>query len=391
MIFSQRTRWARVPNALTLALGAHRAAGRPVLDLTEANPTRVHLPFPEALSLGLQQLASPTVGQYSPEPFGAWRTREAVTEYYRARGVAVDPARVVLTASTSEAYGWLFKLLCDPGDEVLVPQPSYPLFDDLAKLEGVGVVPVPHRWSGFRWELDPEELARAVTARTRAVLVVHPNNPTGALLDTDALSALVGVCARHGLALVCDEVFGDYLHAPRSDAVGTLAAHGAVLTFTLSGLSKVVCQPQLKLGWVVLSGPAGAVSEALARLELLADCYLSVGAPVQAAAPALLAARPAVQAVVTARLRRNLAALQRAVTRELPWTVLPVEAGWYAVLRVPATRPEEERVTELLTAEGVLVSPGYFFDLPSDRHLVLSLLPAEEVFTEGLRRMLARV
>ncbi|MBI5512492.1 MAG: pyridoxal phosphate-dependent aminotransferase [Deltaproteobacteria bacterium] len=386
-MFSARTRWARSPNAVTLAL-RQRPEGPALLDLTEANPTRVDLAFPPELSHALLQLSTPMVHTYTPSPFGLDSAREAVAGYYGSRGLAVDPGRVLLTASTSEAYGWLFKLLCDPGDEVLVPQPSYPLFEDLATLEGVRVVPVPHRWTGFRWELDPDELERAVSPRTRAVLVVHPNNPTGALLDGDALGALTSVCARRGLALVCDEVFGDYLLAPRRGAVGSLATHREVLTFTLSGLSKVVCQPQLKLGWVVVSGPEEAVTEALARLELLADCYLSVGAPVMAAAPALLGAREAVQSVVLARLRRNLAALRAALGAGSPWTALPVEAGWYAVLRVPRTRPEEDRVCALVRDEGVLVSPGYFFELPADGYLVLSLLPREEVFDEGLRRAL---
>jgi alanine-synthesizing transaminase len=380
--WSRRLPWDEPENALARALRERR---EPFADLTETNPTRAGL----SPAIDPRTLCDARALRYEPHPKGLREAREAVAAYYaESRGAAVDPERIVLTASTSEAYSFVFKLLCDPGDEVLVPEPSYPLFGYLTSLEAVAIAAYPVRWDG-EWHLDPDALAQVVTARTRAVLVVSPGNPTGAYLKRDELARLSDVCARSGCALVCDEVFADFPQRPDARRVPTTAAHSAALTFTLSGLSKVCGLPQLKLGWCVVSGPPGEADAALARLELIADQYLSVGAPVQHAAASLLASRHAFQQRVLDRVRANLLALHRARADNAPWDVLPAEAGWSAILAVPAARSEEDLALSLLR-EGVLVHPGYFFDFPRGSHLVVSLLSSERDFARAAG-VLARV
>lgn len=362
-------------NALTSALAARRASGLPVLDLTESNPTQAGLLHDPQL---LQSLADPRALLYLPESKGLLLAREAIAAYYaESRGAAVDPERIVLTASTSEAYALLFKLLCDPGDTVLVPLPSYPLFDYLAALEGVRTVRYPLRWDG-EWHLDLAALrALFALARPRALLVVSPGNPTGAFLKRDERAALAELCAQSGCALISDEVFADFSRAPDVRRVETVAAFDDVDAFALSGLSKVAGLPQLKLGWCVATGPGAERN--VARLELIADTYLSVGTPVQLALPPLLAARHPFQRRLRARLEKNRAALLAARSPSAPWDVLPCEGGWSAILSVPRSRSEEDQALALL-ADGVLVHPGYFFDFPEGAHLVVSLLPEERAF-----------
>jgi aspartate/methionine/tyrosine aminotransferase len=311
-----------------------------------------------------------------------------VASYYAdSRGAAVDPDRIVLTASTSEAYALLFKLLCDPGDCVLVPEPSYPLFGYLTALESVRAVPYPLRWDG-EWHLDADAVAAAMTSAARAIVVVSPGNPTGAYLKEDELRALSHLCERNGCALLCDEVFADFPRVPDPRRVATAAAHEAVLTFTLSGLSKICGLPQLKLGWCAVSGPPGDVSGALARLELVADSYLSVGTPVQLAAASLLDLRHVFQRRVLARIEANLRALAQARDAGAGWDLIPAEAGWSAILAVPAAPSEEDWALRLLDS-GVLVQPGYFYDFPRGSHLVVSLLPPEAEFARAAQ-VLAR-
>jgi aspartate/methionine/tyrosine aminotransferase len=309
-------------------------------------------------------------------------------EYARA-GLQVPPSRVVLTASTSEAYSFLFKLLCDPGDEVLVPVPSYPLFDHLSRLDGVIVRSYPLQYHGTWW-VDVEALAEAIGPRTRAVLLVSPNNPTGSLLGREDLLAIARLSAAHNLALVGDEVFADYLLRPRQDRASVLDQDEA-LTFCLGGLSKSAGLPQLKLGWMAAGGPAPVVDAALGRLEIIADAYLSVSTPVQQAAGALIAAGREVRRLIQARIEQNLEALVDAASAASSCSVLRVEGGWSAVVHVPATRPEESLVLDLLERDGVLVHPGYFFDFPREAYLVVSLLPAPAAFRDGVGRMFARI
>jgi alanine-synthesizing transaminase len=349
-------------NALARALAARRG---PYVDLTVSNPTAAGLPV-EATSL-------PPAPLYQPHPRGLLPAREAVAAYH---GIG-DPERVVLCASTSEAYSWLFKLLCDAGDEVLIPQPSYPLFADLCALDSVRAAPYELRWDG-EWHLDV--VALRFSSRTRAVLVVSPGNPTGAFLKSDEREALAAVCREHRCALICDEVFAGHPAGPDARRVRTVAAHDDVLSFALSGLSKVAGLPQLKLGWLVASGPGW--EESVRRLELIADTYLSVSTPVQLAAPDLLARRHGFQRALNSRLAQNRAALAAARPSDAPWDVLRAEGGWSAILSVPRSRSEEEWALALLEA-GALVHPGYFFDFPSGAHLVISLLPDPQQFARG--------
>jgi aspartate/methionine/tyrosine aminotransferase len=384
-MFSRRTRWQRAPNRLARLLDEKRRAGVPFLDLTESNPTRAGLTPPADL---LGPLADPAGLAYEPAPLGLPVARRAVAADYLRRGLAVEADRIVLTASTSDAYAQLLKLLCDPGDRLLVPAPSYPLFDYLAGLEGVEVDRYPLRYDG-EWQLPVESLAAAATPRTRAVVLVSPGNPSGAYLKSSEAAPLIELCAERGWALLSDEVFADYSLAPDARRVASLAAcDPRALSFSLGGLSKSCGLPQVKLGWIAVGGPRELREEALARLEIVADSYLSVSTPAQLATPGFLARLPSLQAPIAARVRGNRSQLAAQVDGGSPASLLHAEGGWYAVLRVPATLPEEERACRLLDRRDVLVHPGYFFDFPDEAYLVLSLLSPPEAFAEGVRRIL---
>jgi aspartate/methionine/tyrosine aminotransferase len=383
-MFSSRLNWSLPPNPLSRLLAEKRASGAAILDLTESNPTAAGFKYPEDRILAA--LADPRSLCYEPEPAGIVAARAAVSGYYAGR---VDAERILLTASTSEAYALLFKLLADPGDEVLIPRPSYPLFEFLAALESVRVVAyplVPH--SG--WSIDFEILERKITPRTRAIVVVNPNNPTGSYLKKVELAALTRLGGKHNLAILCDEVFSDYALEHDARRVSSLVDQNEVLAFSLSGLSKVAGLPQLKLGWIVASGPERLRQEALARLELIADTYLSVGTPAQWAATPLLALREAMQAQILKRVRENLAFLKGQIGATSPWSLLEPEGGWYAVVQAPRIHSEEGWVVTLLAEDHVLVQPGFFFDFESEAFLVVSLLTPAATFTEGVRRILAR-
>ena len=377
--FSSRLRWDLAPNSLTRLLDERRSAGAAILDLTESNPTAAGFAYPSGQILAA--LSDPRSLRYQPSAAGMPSARAAVSEYYSGR---VDPSRILLTASTSEAYAFVFKLLADPGDEILVPRPSYPLFDFLAALEAVRVVQYPLVYHGS-WTIDLDALARSITPRTRAIVLVNPNNPTGSFLKQSELPELIALCHDHSLAIISDEVFSDYALDSDPRLVRSLTGVTEVLTFCLSGLSKVVGLPQLKLGWIVTSGPA------FERLELIADTYLSVSAPVQWAAPALLGLRTQLQDQILARVRANRAFLASQIGPASPWRLLATEGGWYAILEAPRIQSEEEWVLSLLANDGVLVQPGFFFDFEREAFLVLSLLTPEDIFREGVRRILARV
>jgi len=385
-MFSARTGWTRAPNRLSAVVEARRRSGAPLLDLTETNPTRAGLRAPADV---LFALADPAALAYEPEPLGRRDAREAIAADGRRRGAEIDPDRLVLTASTSEAYAFAFKLLCDPGDTILVPRPSYPLFEYLAGLESVQARPYPLRYDGT-WHIDLAELADALTDRTRAIVAVTPNNPTGSFVKGAEADALRALAASHGAALLSDEVFADFPLREDPGRVRTLFADGPALTLCLGGLSKSCGLPQLKLAWMALAGPAAAREEARARLEVVADTYLSVSTPVQQAAPAVLARAAELQAPIRDRIRANLGVLRDAA-QGTPATLLDVEGGWSAVLHVPATRGEDEWVIALAEGDGVLVHPGYFFDFPREAYLVLSLLPPTSEFAEGVARILGRV
>ena len=314
--------------------------------------------------------------------------RAAVASDQRRRGAAVEPSQVVLTTSTSEAYSWLFKLLCSPDDAVLVPRPSYPLFEHLAALEGVQLHSYSLEYHG-RWSIDLESI-RDAPRNVRALIVVSPNNPTGSFLSVEEQAALSGECARRKWALIADEVFADYpleIVAPVTD----LAARAPVLSFTLGGLSKSVGLPQLKLAWIIAGGPGAQRQSALDVLELIADTYLSVATPVQVATPHLLEAGKAVRASIHERVRQNLDVLRATAMAFPACDVLPVEGGWSAVVRVPSMRSEERLVLDLLEHERVLVHPGYFFDFPREAYVVVSLLPPPDMFADAVTRLLRHV
>jgi hypothetical protein len=376
-VFSDRTAWNVAVNRIGAAVSDCRRAGRRLLDLTETNPTKVGLPMPAAEILGA--LGDPRGLCYEPTAFGHPEARAAAAAFH---GEAVSPDRVVLTASTSEAYALLFKLLGDAGDRVLAPVPSYPLFEYLAGLESMEVVPYPCRWEGDGWGIDLCALEARIDDRTRAILTVSPNNPTGAVIRHAEADRILALCRARGLALISDEVFGDHVFTDDPSRVRSLAGRNESLVFTLSGLSKTCLLPQLKAAWIVVSGPEDLTDAALARLEIVADTYLSVGTPVQLALPRILALRDRIRRPLMARLAANRAALAAAV-RGTAASLLPADGGWSAVLRVPNHPGEEERVLRLLARHDLLAHPGFFFDFPAEAFLVVSLLGPEESFARG--------
>ena len=387
-MFSRRLEWPVRVNRLARLLEERRARAAEVIDLTASNPTRAGLEYPvEAIRAAV---ALPGIADYDPSPRGLPEARAAVAAWYRERGGhSVAPDRIVLTASTSEAYAILFKLLADPGDAVLVPRPGYPLFDFLAGLEAVRLRPYPLAYDD-RFRVDVDEVERAADTACRAVVVVNPNNPTGNALRPDELATLDAAAARRGMAIIADEVFFEYPGPGSNGVVSALASEGRALTFVLGGLSKSCGLPQLKLGWIAVRGPEALAGEAMERLDLIADTYLSPGAPVQRGAAALLRLGGPIRAGIARRVDGNRAALAAAVGGSPACRVLPSDGGWYAVVQVPALSREEELVEALLEKDGVLVHPGYFFDFPREAYLVLSLLPEPAEFREGVRRILLR-
>jgi aspartate/methionine/tyrosine aminotransferase len=384
-MFSDRTNWKLTRNRLTEALDEVRASGARVLDLTLSNPTRAGLVYDEPRIL--QSLASPQAMDYDPQPKGLPSAREAITAYYRtAHGIPdFDPERLILTTSTSEGYSFVFRLLCNPGDELLVPKPSYPLFEFLADLQDVRLVPYPLIYD-HGWQMDFPSLEKVVTKRTRGVVVVHPNNPTGSYVHAHEQESLNSFCHEHGLAIIADEVFLDYAHSGTPER--SFAENQDVLTFTLSGVSKISALPQMKVAWLASSGPADEVEAAQARLEVISDTYLSMNAPIQWALPALLGQRASIQQQLLNRVRDNLAKLDRQLAGQQACQRLSVEAGWYAILRVPVTQTDEEFAVDLLRRKSVLVHPGHFYDFPSDGYLVLSLIAQPAEFAEAVQRLL---
>jgi alanine-synthesizing transaminase len=378
-MFSRRTEWDLAPNRLTLAHQEFLASGKKIIDLTISNPTRAGIAYDESAILGA--LSNPQSLDYDPQPKGLPSAREAVAAYYDS---TVDPESLILTTSTSEGYSFVFRLLCNPGDEILVPKPSYPLFDFLAELQDVNLVPYPVIYD-HGWQIDFHSLKNALTSKSRAIVLVHPNNPTGSYVSVDEGERLNELCQRQKLALIVDEVFLDYAHG---EPQPTFAANRDALTFTLSGISKISALPQMKLAWIAVSGPPAEVEPAMQRLEVIADTYLSLNAPVQLAASVLLHQRKAVQPQLMNRVCANLAELDRQLASQKSCSRLEVQGGWYAVLRIPVTRSDEDFAIELLQRSGVLVHPGHFYDFPGDGYLVLSLIANEAEFHSGVSALL---
>jgi aspartate/methionine/tyrosine aminotransferase len=387
-MFSSRLHWDLQPNRIAVALAAKRAAGSEILDLTESNPTRAGFDYPGEEILAALHDEHALI--YEPAPAGLQAAREAISRHYAARGLSMEPARIVISASTSESYAWLFKLLADAGDHVLVPRPSYPLFEFLAQLESVCVDGYPLVYHDG-WQIDFEALERAVTRQTRAIVLVNPNNPTGSFLKRHELARLIALCGERELAIVSDEVFADYAFAPDPARVSSLTGVNEVLTFCLSGLSKIAGLPQMKLGWTAIGGPADLRAQAAEGLELIADTYLSASTPVQHALPRLLAAGAGVRQQIIERVRGNLECLRSMVGTGSSGELLKVEGGWCATLRVPRTRTEEEWCLDLLEHDSTLVQPGFFYDFDSEAFLIVSLLTERGKFREGVRRLTARL
>jgi alanine-synthesizing transaminase len=382
-MFAKRTNWNLETNRSSVALAAHRAAGKPLIDLTVSNPTECGFQYDAEAILGA--LGNPAALKYEPNPRGLDVALSAVARYYAERDALVSSDDIFLTTSTSEAYSYVFRTLCDPEDELLIPEPSYPLFEFLADIQDVRLVRYPLVYD-YGWQIDFYALEQAITPRTRGVIVVHPNNPTGHFTKLDEMRKLNEICAARKLAIIADEVFLDFALKPTQ--ITTFAANFETLTFAMSGLSKICGLPQMKAAWLIVAGPASWKAAALARLEVIADTYLSMSAPIQWAMPTFLAQRHAFQKQLMARVRENLSELDRQLERQKFCSRLEVEGGWNAVLRVPATRSDEALALELLATKSVYVHPGHFYDFPAEGYLVLSLITPTQAFREGLSSLI---
>jgi alanine-synthesizing transaminase len=388
-MFASRTNWRLETNRLTRALEEHRRSGKELFDLTASNPTTCGFDYPEREIL--TALADPRALVYRPESKGLREAREVVAEYYAGRAgfsgsvAQVDPERILLASGTSEAYSHIFRLLCEAGDEILVPAPSYPLFEFLADLADIRLVPYPLLYD-HGWQIDFASLRAALTPRSRAVLVVHPNNPTGSFVKPGEAAELAEICAAREMAIVADEVFLDY--TSDKAAPHTFALSDEALTFTLSGLSKISLLPQMKLAWTVVSGPDAVVQTAIDRLEIIADTYLSPSTPVQLALPKFLSLRHALQAQLQQRISANLSVLDSLLRESKSLARLDREGGWYAILRVPVTGTDDDLTVALIERCCVLVHPGHFFNFSQEGFLVVSLISPQDKLKEGVLRLL---
>jgi aspartate/methionine/tyrosine aminotransferase len=382
-MFAKRTNWNLETNRLGAALAAHRVAGKPLLDLTVSNPTECGFHYDEEAILSA--LRNPAALKYEPNPRGLVVARGGVAQYYAERGAAIPSDDIFLTTSTSEAYSYVFRTLCDPEDELLIPAPGYPLFEFLADIQDVRLARYPLVYD-YGWQIDFHALEQAITPRTRGVIVVHPNNPTGHFVKPEEMRRLNEICEAGEIAIIADEVFLDFALEEKRPV--TFAAKSQALTFTMSGLSKTGGLPQMKAAWLIVSGPEARKAEALARLEVIADTYLSISAPIQLAIPAFLEQRHAFQKQVIARVNVNLSELDKRLAAQKSCSRLEVEGGWNAVIRVPATRSDEELALELLTSRGVYVHPGHFYDFTSEGIVVVSLIMPENEFSSGLEQLL---
>ena len=386
-MFSDRTAWSLEPNPLSEALADRLSSGKPVIDLTESNPTKCGFYFEAEQILGA--LSDPAGLHYDPVPQGLLPARSTVVDYYRARNCTINVNDIFLTTSTSEAYSFLFRALCNPGDEVLIPQPGYPLFNFLADIQDVATIRYPLIYD-YGWQIDFHALQRAITPHTRAIIVVNPNNPTGHFCKADDMHRLNQICLEGDLALIADEVFLDFSFG--KDILPTFASNNKALTFTMSGLSKISGLPQMKVAWLIATGPEALKQQAIARLEMIADTYLSMNTPMQLALPVLLELlRDNFQQQCAERTRKNLVHLDKLVSTQKLCTRLNLEGGWYAILKVPLTGSDEDLALELLNTRGVYVHPGHFYDFPADGYLVVSLITPELPFAAGIEALFALI
>jgi aspartate/methionine/tyrosine aminotransferase len=385
-MFSQRTNWNLEHSRLSKALDDYRSSSRPLIDLTESNPTKCGFRFADQQILSsLNHLESLC---YNPLARGLLRARESVADYYRFHGSQVSVDDICLTTSTSEAYSFLFRTLCNPGDEVLIPQPGYPLFNFLADIQDVTPVRYPLLYD-YGWQIDFHALQHAITPRTRGIVVVNPNNPTGHFCRPDDMDRLSQICLERGLAIIADEVFLDFYFG--GEAPQSFASNRKALTFTMSGLSKISGLPQMKVAWLVAAGPEALKAQAVSRLEMIADTYLSMNTPIQLALDVLLGQRDSFRTQWLDRAQKNLNHLDQLLSSQKLCARLSVEGGWYAVLKVPLTGSDEDLALDLLNAHGVYLHPGHFYDFPANGYVVVSLITAEPEFTAGIAALLTWV
>ncbi len=382
-MFSHRTDWSFTSNPLMVQLNALKEKKVPIFDLTESNPTRAGICYPKEKILTPLRDAQNLL--YRPEPFGDMKARQAICAMYKRQGIFIEPVQIVLTSSSSEAYSFLFRLLLNPKEAVLFPRPSYPLFDFLAQLNDVVMESYPLAYYDV-WELSEEKLKAAIHENTKAVVVVNPNNPTGSFVKEDELTRLNHICRKHKLVLISDEVFWDYRFEDEKKDAKSLVDNKPVLTFTLGGLSKSLGLPQMKLSWIVVSGPQNRVEDALKRLEIIADTYLSVNTPSQNALSDWFLQKEKIQKQIKARIEKNKSVLLKALS-ETSLSLLRAEGGWYGIIRLCDTETEEKWAMDLLEHHHVFVHPGYFFDLEEGAHLVVSYLTPVDIFEEGIKRI----
>jgi len=383
--FSQRTNWELSSNKITTVVDSLKKDNVGIINLTESNPTQCGFGYPKRI---LKSLYDKKNFVYAPDAQGLLEARRAICEYYNAQQLDVRPEQIFLTSSTSEAYSYLFRLLADPDDEFLFPRPSYPLFQFLGDLNDITLGFYPLRYLN-QWVIDFEALDDLLTAKTKGVVLVNPNNPTGSFIKAYELEALNQICQKHHLSIICDEVFHDFSFSTHQKYL-SLVNNKSVLTFVLSGLSKTLGLPQMKLSWIVMSGPDSLVEDAKKRLEVIADTYLSVNTPVQQACGSWLKYHRDLQQQILKRIRQNLHLLQNFASKGI-YQLLNAEGGWYAVLKLFPNHKEEEIVLECLDRDHVFIHPGYFFDFPDEPYLVLSLLPQEDIFEKGVLRVLSRI
>jgi alanine-synthesizing transaminase len=387
LMFSDRTNWHLTPNRFTQVLDELRAKNAQILDLTISNPTHCGFQYEAGTILAAFQNSKALV--YDPQPKGLLVAREEIARYYREdHRASIDTEALLLTTSTSEAYSFVFHLLCNPQDEILVPKPSYPLFEFLGGLADVSLVPYALEYSAG-WRVDFDSLRSALTPRTRAILLVHPNNPTGSFVRAEEVQRFNSLCEERDIALIVDEVFLAYAFDALSPPSFVTNRHA--LTFTLSGLSKIAALPQMKFAWIAVSGPSSQMRAALDRLEVIADTYLSLSAPTQWAAPTLFAQRHSLRTQILQRIHKNRAQLQTLLAGRTDCGLLEAEGGWYGVLRVAAQRTDEDLTIELLRKHHVVVHPGHFYDFPGEGYLVISLITPVEDFRNGVEKLLAIV
>ncbi len=387
-MFSNRTNWNFLENKLTLLLKSLKRERVSILDLTESNPTHCHFKYLDANLLS--PLSSSANLAYEPSPNGKQEARQAIQKYYAEKGIQIDEAQIFLTASTSEAYSHLFRLLTNAGEKILIPKPSYPLFHFIADLNDTQLDHYSLNYQNNRWQVDSDQLLGSVTSVHKAMIAVHPNNPTGSFLKTGEAKKLIKLASEKSLAIISDEVFSDYGFAEDPERWKSFADTKEVLSFTLGGISKCLGLPQMKISWIIVNGPKGLMNHAMERLEMILDTYLSVGTPSQAAIPYWFSQRNKIQSEIRERIVKNYASLEK-IFLNSGVSCLKIEGGWYGILKLPDFKTEEEIVLELLEKDHVLVHPGYFFDCEEGIYLVLSLLPESNSFQEGCERILQRL